>query len=169
MVERITSAINLVTEDGNCELHPPLTWLRRMVIIIITSAIKLVTEDGNYDEFYQPNDPFGVRVTILTQSWWRPSLWLQDQHQGLLTNSMMHTSHSRSAKISCAGAWLIFGGGENNICHGAYAYGDAHTWWMLCAYHGFGYMCVHPCRWVHIRFAWVCEWCGLDDMCKHPW
>ena len=65
---KITSAINLVTEDGNCESHPPLTWLRRMVIIKITSAIKLVTEDGNYDEFYQPNDPFGVRVTILTQS-----------------------------------------------------------------------------------------------------
>ena len=38
-----------------------------MVIVKITSAIKLVTEDGNYGEFYQPNDSFGVRVTILTQ------------------------------------------------------------------------------------------------------
>ena len=32
-----------------------------------------------------------------------------------------HVTIATHAKLSVAGAWLIFGGGENNICHVVYA------------------------------------------------
>ena len=32
-----------------------------------------------------------------------------------------HVTIAQHAKLSVAGAWLIFGGGENNICHVVYA------------------------------------------------
>ena len=37
------------------------------------------------------------------------------------TKIFAHVTIAQHAKLSVAGAWLIFGGGEKNICHVVYA------------------------------------------------
>ena len=83
-------------------------------------------------------------------------MWFQAHHQGLWRSPSTNyffaqITIARCAKLRVAGAWLIFGGGENNICHGVYAYK------MLASD-----VCYR---------ARVCggPWLGHDSMCVHPW
>ena len=59
-----------------------------------------------------------LRTTLMI--WW---LCFQAHRQWLYhSQRYVHHHNGQHAKLSGAGAWLIFGGGENNICHVVYAW-----------------------------------------------